>query len=406
MNNKKIIMPQDEWIYYPSFSSGNSRDWLLKNFPIDSNLTGRFYDPKFKDVSGFYHPYFLLSAGHCYKHKELRKNMGLEDSLVFGDSGGYQIATGAIKWDFKMRDQIFEWLENNSDVAMNIDFPPFPGSLYEHKFDEALKISKDNFQHFEKNQSGKTKFLNVLQTRLMDSETLTWYDNVKDFNFKGWGIGGCRTLSKMMYQTALFLDQKIWENPNNEILHYLGITDIKSMIYLSILQKEYNKKFGQNKVVVSVDSSSPHLATIYGGWYLGLNIKTLSLNSLSLAKKNSYDPMTKLPCFEECPVCKGKNMEKLEEFKTLNSYLYMTCHNLCIFLKIIKQVTNIFKYDDIIIKDLLSKDVYESYCSIQEMFNSDNPMAVYKKYKQLYSKINLDDVFVSEEKINEFFDIQ
>ena len=34
-----------------------------------------------------------------------------------GDSGGYQIASGAIKWKPELKTQVFEWLENNSDIA-------------------------------------------------------------------------------------------------------------------------------------------------------------------------------------------------------------------------------------------------------------------------------------------------
>ena len=91
---------------------------------------------------------------------DFRDQLGLDDGvLVFGDSGGFQIATGALKWDKTIRERIFHWLEANSDVAANLDIPP--RAKYENRFAESMEISFDNFKWFEKHQSGKTKFLNV-----------------------------------------------------------------------------------------------------------------------------------------------------------------------------------------------------------------------------------------------------
>ena len=47
----------------------------------------------------------------------------------------------------------------------------------------------ENFKYFNENQSGKTKFLNVLQGE-DDTTYKEWYDAVKGFDFQGWSIGG------------------------------------------------------------------------------------------------------------------------------------------------------------------------------------------------------------------------
>jgi hypothetical protein len=52
----------------------------------------------------------------------------------------------------------------------------------EGRFQEALDISLDNFKYFEKKQSGKTNFLNVIQGTFTD-EYSTWYHKFKDFDF-------------------------------------------------------------------------------------------------------------------------------------------------------------------------------------------------------------------------------
>ena len=66
-----------------------------------------------------------------------------------GDSGGYQIASGAMKWDIKHLDRIFKWLEENTDIAMNLDIPP--RLKYQGQYAECLQISKENFKYFSDN---------------------------------------------------------------------------------------------------------------------------------------------------------------------------------------------------------------------------------------------------------------
>ena len=48
---------------------------------------------------------------------DARDRYGLDDDvLVLGDSGGFQLATGAIKWDPSFKKTIFDWLEANCDL--------------------------------------------------------------------------------------------------------------------------------------------------------------------------------------------------------------------------------------------------------------------------------------------------
>ena len=57
-----------------------------------------------------------------------------------GDTGGYPIADGAMKCDIKNRDRIFKLLEENTDIAMNLDIPP--RLKYQGQYGECLEISK------------------------------------------------------------------------------------------------------------------------------------------------------------------------------------------------------------------------------------------------------------------------
>ena len=167
-------------IYFPSFSSGLG-GYYINKAKFRDELDYRFFSDEFPEE--FRYKNFLITAGHLYKKPNARADMGLEDTFVIGDSGGFQIATGALEWNKDIRSKIFNWLENNSDIAVNLDIPP--RSTYEGKFNECLDISYDNFKWFNENQSGKTKFLGVIQGYNQFDQYETWYHKVKGFDFNG-----------------------------------------------------------------------------------------------------------------------------------------------------------------------------------------------------------------------------
>ena len=146
--------------YFPSFSAGEYGDKLKKDFRFRNGRTCRFYSDEMEEK--YKHNEVLITAGAHFKTDGYREKLGLtKDNLVMGDSGGYQIASGAMKWDIKHRDRIFKWLEENTDIAMNLDIPP--RLKYQGQYGECLQISKENFKYFSDNQTGSTQFMNVIQ---------------------------------------------------------------------------------------------------------------------------------------------------------------------------------------------------------------------------------------------------
>lgn len=160
-----------------------------------------------------YLPWGLYSAGQAVKDgKSLDENDMVtgrnrnEVKFVIGDSGGFQIETGVIKWEGnKTREKMLRWLEKNCEISMILDFPT--GSIkkrknpyYEeycyddkgnpiydiievngkkkrvhkiikHKLDFwfCLERTIENNEYFILHRTpGKTKFLNVLQGRYHD----------------------------------------------------------------------------------------------------------------------------------------------------------------------------------------------------------------------------------------------
>ena len=153
-------MIKTNFIYFPSFSAGEMGSNFVKDHRFRNDMTIRFYSEEFPEE--FQHNQLLITAGAHMSVQDYKNKMGLTDrNLVMGDSGGFQFASGALKWDLKYRDKIFNWLSVNTDVAMNLDLPPRLKN--EGKFQECLDISLDNFKYFQEKQDGSTKFLNVVQ---------------------------------------------------------------------------------------------------------------------------------------------------------------------------------------------------------------------------------------------------
>ena len=115
---------KNKFKYFPSFSVGAFGDALRKNYKFDDGFPCRFYSDEFPEK--FRHNEFLISAGHFIRNNpDLYNEHGFtSNNLIMGDSGGYQICSGATKWKPELTQQSFEWLEKNSNIAMNLDIPP------------------------------------------------------------------------------------------------------------------------------------------------------------------------------------------------------------------------------------------------------------------------------------------
>lgn len=373
----------NEFVYYPSLSSGASRSWLQKNVELAPGISSRFYDPNYP--AKWKHDYFLVTAGHHYKKPDFRDRLGLGNEIqVIGDSGGFQLATGTIKWEPAFKETIFTWLEDNSDIAMNLDLPP--RVTLTGKFNECLDISVENFKYFEKNQTGKTAFLTVLQGD--DEPTYDiWYNKVKDFQFNGWAFGNCRKINNLMYALALMIKNKEFLKPNVNYLHILGASKLYDFFIYEYLQEVLNQYSG-GTVQVSTDSSSPALMTVYGGYYFDADYRSGAFLTAYFARHAPFNLDAPLPCkLHECPACKGKTYRDIVDWKT-GSYMIMTSHNMHIFIDAISSIKTLLKSHDDLLKDVVDPVVYKICMAIKEMFTADNPFVVYEKYKPVFSKYN------------------
>lgn len=315
-------MLKNKFSYIPALSTGDLGNSLRKNSKLMDGTTCRFYTNDF--YSELIYPYFLITAGHLYKKENLAEEWGLKsnkDMYLFADSGGFQIATGALIWSTSLRDQLFNWLQNNSTVAANIDIPPKIGYL--GKFNEALELSYDNFKYFDKKQNGATTYLNVLHGTNL-AEINTWFNKVKDFEFGGWSIGStANSIVKMIRIIAVLHQNNEFSKKNIKYLHFLGSSKVDTFILLATLQRYFNEN--DIDIKVTSDSSTP-AATRFGYYYIGTNYKKNNFIHIHCPKIRGTDPNTVL--FDNYTIENFKDDLKdhsLIETNKFDKYLNIVC---------------------------------------------------------------------------------
>ena len=255
-------------------------DRIPKGF--DSGVEGlNFINP---DEGYFTYPTALYSAGHaCLDMDKVNDrdsmcvNRDRKFSTIVGDSGGYQIGKGVIKFDWKdfegnkanaVRSNILNWLELTSDWAMTLDVPSWAADDLNspktglNSFQDTLDGTIYNNKFFQKNRLGQTKFLNVLQGDDWETAQI-WYDQVKNFEFEGWAMGGINMcdMEVMLRRLIIMRDEKKLEG--KDWMHVLGTSQLDWACFLTQVQRQVRKHINNN-FTMSFDSASAFLSTANG----------------------------------------------------------------------------------------------------------------------------------------------
>ena len=232
----------------------------------------------------FTYPTALYSAGHACLDMEkvadrdsMCVNRDRKFSTIVGDSGGYQLGKGVIKFDWKdfegnkanaVRSNILNWLELTSDWSMTLDVPTWAADdLNSPKtglssFQDCLDGTIYNNKFFQKNRLGQTKFLNVLQGDDWETAQI-WYDQVKDFEFEGWAMGGINMcdMEVMLKRLIIMRDEKKLDG--KDWMHVLGTSQLDWACFLTQVQRQVRQHINQN-FTISFDSASAFLSTANG----------------------------------------------------------------------------------------------------------------------------------------------
>jgi hypothetical protein len=296
-------LQKDYAVYLPAISSFYStyvaKQRLEEFIPADRIPAGfdrgvegmNFLNP---EQGYFYYKYGLYSAGHAQLdlNKSLVQESMIQDrdrskTMILGDSGGYQIGKGVLKFDWldfegveatKTRQKILEWLELTADWSMMLDVPTWAcDHIHSPKtglktFDDCLDKTRYNNDYFLMNRLGQTKWLNVLQGSDWDTAE-KWYEGVKEFSdpkgkyagkeAEGWAMGGanmCKmdiTLKRLMtMREDGLLEGKNW-------MHFLGTAQLDWSCYLTLIQRQIRKHINP-ELTISFDCASPFIATAHG----------------------------------------------------------------------------------------------------------------------------------------------
>lgn len=306
-----------------------------------------------KNTGLFYLPCSLYSAGQAAKsasgaHRtDMVTGRDKAPTTILGDSGGFQIQTGAIKFKGdETRDRMMKWMEKNCDWSMILDFPtggiamgtidshmdrltaPYDPELPDSGNAAALQALIDknvawvnanfpaeeaaNFTHdplfytcmlqtiinndyFMKHRTpGATKFLNVVQGR-NPKESKIWYENVKHYDLEGWSLASHHkenfemTLGRIinMRDDNLLADRN-W-------MHFLGVGKFQHGCVYTTIQRMVREQINPN-FTISYDVSSPFTLAAYGKVFVGYNLDKNSwsiqgekLDGKNFLREGSYD---------------------------------------------------------------------------------------------------------------------
>jgi hypothetical protein len=247
--------------------------------------------------SYFKYKWGLYSAGHAQLNtvksdteEAMVQKRNRDETFILGDSGGFQIAKGVIKLDWenffetpkqpnyvgktdKLRQDLQNWLEHTADYSMVLDvptfsaLPPLNAKTGLNSFQECLDATKFNNDWFVRNAQGKTKYLNVLQGS-NDAEADIWYDQVKNYPFEGWAMGGnnMQDIKLFLRRMITLRDDKLLEKGERDLIHVLGTGKLEWGVMLTALKRKMRSTINED-LQITFDCASPFLCTAFGQIY-------------------------------------------------------------------------------------------------------------------------------------------
>ena len=279
------------------------------------------------DTTLWYLPCALYSAGQAAKsegaahRKDMITGRTNPNTIVLGDSGGFQIQQGSIKFKGDTtRERMMRWLETNCEWSMILDFPTgginmgtidphferlkadgdtytFEGTTYtvvdfiekvlgsditdpqQRGFGTCMFQTLVNNDYFIKHRApGATGFLNVVQGRTLD-ESNAWYEKVKHYGnkdlgdraFEGWSLAGPHKEKFDMTLTRLLSFRRDGLLENKNWMHILGVGKLANGCAYTTMQRMI-RKHDNPEFTISYDVSSPFTTAAYGNLFLGYTL--------------------------------------------------------------------------------------------------------------------------------------
>jgi len=267
----------------------------------------------------FYLPCSLYSAGQAAKSagmshkKDMVTGRDKSHTTILGDSGGFQIQTGAIKFKGdETRNRMMKWMEENCDWSMILDFPTGgiqmgnidqhydrltadlnpdlpdsgnaetlkalilknggdPNNYADRMFYTCMLQTLINNDWFVANRTpGATKFLNVVQGR-NPKESKVWYENVKHYPFEGWSLASHHKENFEMSLGRIIQMRDDGLLQDRDWMHFLGVGKFQHGCVYTTMQRCIRESINPN-FTISYDVSSPFTLAAYGKVFVGYNL--------------------------------------------------------------------------------------------------------------------------------------
>lgn len=333
----------------------------------------------------YHYPYGLYSAGHaqldlakCDDSEPMVQRRDREKTIILGDSGGFQVATGVIKMDWAnatdpndparlaLCEKILRWLEHTADWSMTLDvpsvaaIPPLNKRTGLTSFQSALDITVLNLDYFLRNRvPGATKFMNILSGN-DEHGSDHWYKSVRDYSNPAWVKkhygDASRTLegyafaginkSNMYIALKRLLDLRadgLLENKG--WIHFLGTGKLNWACYLTSIQRML-RQHDSKDITLSFDAASPFVNTAYGqsysynffapkkfGYFMDRAVDNQALKGSDMPMPFGGPIMSRLVAGDLCAMAAG-DLDRNGKPKTAGStswdtqsYLYYMAHS-------------------------------------------------------------------------------
>jgi hypothetical protein len=289
--NFAVYLPAMQFHYANAVN--NTKPVKDREFPAGIKMSDLdFLNPKSKL---WHYKYALYSAGQFNDASPKAccvSNRDRDNTVILGDSGGFQIGKGTLKGTEKfkktnsaneicevwrnsgdIRKRIVNWLDANSDYAMTIDMPLWARDaankdtpFHKCSVEQLIDLSVENLDYIRRYSNGNTKWLNVLQgTNPKDSKQ--WWDAVKHYRMGGWalagGVGWRGGLDNVLHYVLLMRDDNAFTK-GLDWVHVLGVSQPTWAVLLTAIQKALRKTCKNPNLRFSYDSASPFQA---GGRY-------------------------------------------------------------------------------------------------------------------------------------------
>ena len=239
-----------------------------------------------------------------------RSRRDFKNAIIYGDSGGYQIATQGLKVSAM---NILHWLENMADIGFTVDVPPhtFGDDFTNVQFMRCMRKSNDNaelMRRFKVNDD--MQLWGVVLGRTLEECIICYEDLIKNHEYDGY----CISLSIHKLSTEIpWIEQLRFAKTVSKRFHFLGFSDQLFTLVLAQLAKKMN-------LCYTFDSSTPNIGGRYGKY-----IHPETYKHLHITKDQTIE---NIPC--SCPVCKNHTVNDLRrETQLINLHNLFVKINFC-----------------------------------------------------------------------------